>query len=232
VRKSLGFLIVIAIPIALCAQQQSRLLAGVRFGPTLASVHGDFTHGMPYKPMLGLIAGGSLEWRSNPDPGGRVQSIGLELLYVQKGWLIQGVTTPWQTNVQPVITLGAVHADELVVSLPYSLRFPAREWTPFLELGPEAGFRLSTRETFKQESYRNTTTYPYLSYWNHRPNFGLNMGSGMAFRMMAGECSCTLRYNLGLTNKTSAARDNANGSLGANRTNGIQLIFGYSRAVL
>jgi hypothetical protein len=207
-------------------QAASRFLVGVKAGPVLADalISGSNMGGAPYKPKAGLTAGGSFEWIPKAQSP-RVQAgIRLDLLYVQKGWKAQSQHTDENGRNLGWLTDETIYLDEFVIAPMLILRHSESVLTPYLLIGPEAGFKQSV---IVKHNYDGLGKHSLG--WNGT-NFGFNAGVGAAMKLNRGELSAELRYYLDWTDlPTSNNYTNAQALADISaHTNGIQLLLGYS----
>jgi hypothetical protein len=204
------------------ARGESQLLIGVKAGPMFADAKiDDHNWNPPYWPKAGLIAGGSMEWITETTLWRLHPGFRFDAFIVQKGWIDRDRYRPGNEGRLGHERYGTVYIDELVISPLLILRFPKPKVTSYLLIGPEAGFHLSAEEKMRS-AYEETRENPFK--WRTSPNYGVNIGAGLTSRLGQGFFSAELRYNWGLTNMTEAHSQ----SLRSIRTNGIQLLLGYS----
>ena len=222
-KRMLFALLLITVSMYTAAHAESRLLAGVRVGPNLADIKTSMMNGALYKPKPGLLAGVSVEWMPNYSDKHLTSGVRLDVMYAEKGWTDRVIRTDEHARNLGWFTAGTVYINELVVSPLYVLRIPVRGFTPFVQLGPEFGFNLSAKEILNSEIGGGESKNPWG--WKKDPNLSLNAGVGVAMPMKGGEGSLDVRYNLGLTNMSGSPFAKSI------KTNGIQLVVGYSFAV-
>ena len=214
----LGLTMLALLGLCLALPAEATVRVGIKAGPNFADISGDLNSAAPYKPKPGLIVGGLLEWTTTKAmvlrPG-----IRLEALYVQKGWKDQVNQVDENAREQGWITVGTVHIDELVIAPSLVVRLPLGVVVPYALVGPEAGLHLSSKEKLKAGG---DWVNPWA--WKKDPNFGLNVGAGVAFNQWIGEMVIEGRYNLGLSDMTGANSE----SVKKIKTNGIQLFLGYN----
>jgi hypothetical protein len=214
----------------LCAafpvQAASRILVGVKGGPVLADaqIGGSNMGGAPYKPKAGLTAGGSFEWIPKAQSRHVHAGIRLDVLYVQKGWKDQFQQSDENGRELGWLTDQTVYLNEFVMAPLLILRYPASALTPYLLIGPEAGFKHSAIVKHNYDGWGD-----HSLGWNGT-NFGFNAGVGGAMKLHWGELSAELRYYLDWTDlPTSNSYTNAHViNDNSAHTNGLQLLLGYS----
>lgn len=202
----------IILAVLLCGNAWARPIFGVKAGLNLANASED-PDGASNQIKLGFLFGGTGEFSLSKT---NTTTIRLELLYAQKGW--KESATLYYPNLGYVDYEGTVSVDELVVAPFLVLRFPSGGVTPFIQGGPELGFKLSGKV---KAEIAGLSASEDIQNWSST-NFGINIGGGIAVPAGQGEVVFDARYNLGLTNMYTGSGDYTV------KTNGIQFLVGYN----
>jgi hypothetical protein len=203
-------MILLAIAVASPAQTPA---VGLRLGLNVANVHAEpATPATTYGTRTGLLLGGTVEM---PFSDSSPFSVGLELMYAQKGSR-PSVDTTGTIRISDAQDLtikahmdGILKVDELVAAPLLRARIPAGQTKIFVEFGPEFGFNMKHTSKGSIRIQPVGLTFPVapitldstmdIADWK-RNSFGLNFGLGLALPATHGEVIFDLRYNLGLTN--------------------------------